>query len=319
VGPDTARVELVYMEGGQASLDGALAVPARRGGPWRGVDVRACGAVRASLLRLVEATGTLVPYLGDGDFLARVQEIPALGGTALVEIHDARGCNVTAPIQPGDAVIPVLQRLQRAAIVRGLESGLGEHALDIPFEIRWWRASDPAPTSIRHLGAGVIEGLADVPAAIGEGDEIHYAIFNVAQHKSMVLYVTILDVDVDGRISLRTSGEPSGPAVHINESHDPGIRPHGGRTPLRISWPAEVPRKGLGLRSLVLVVADRPHDLRALETSDLDAYAAEHGLALPALTMATRASARRSSAPGMDVSRICYAVARLDLQVTPST
>jgi hypothetical protein len=321
VEPDSTRVELVCLDAELSMMEGARAVPLRRSGPWRGVDVRACGAVRAMLLRLIEATGTLAPYLGDGAFLARISEITGEMGSSLVAIQDARGCVVTAPMHPGEAVIPVLQRLQRAAIVRGLQSGSGAHELISPFDVHWWRASDATPARIRYVREGLLEGMSGGPVVVVEDEEIRVDITNMAPARNPtppILYLSILDVDVDGRVSLHTRAEPSGVALHAAESHSLGHRPHGGPRPLRMRWPAEVPRRGPGLRSLVIVVADRPHDVHVLETCDLDAHAVEHGLVLPAIAEAPEREGTRSSrVPDVHVSEMRYAVVCLDFEVMP--
>lgn len=320
VGPEWTRVELAGSEAGSTVLDGARAIPWRRGGPGCGVDVRAHGATHAAVLRLLEGTGML-PCPDDSVCLARVEEVAGEAGVSLVEVHDASGRAVTPPMRPDEALLPVLQRLHRAAIVRGLQSGHGEQALVASFEIRWRRASDTAPTCVRYAGSGDIEGMAEGPATVSEHDRIYCEIVNVAQPRKanpIILYVTILDVDMDGRIWLRTRSESSGPAIHAQGAYVLGLRAHGGLTPLPMRWPAEVPRTGQGLRSLVIIVADRPHDLRALETCDLDVHATTHGLALPEMAGVLRAGAAPPpAAHDMKSSDMRYAVVRLDFEVVP--
>lgn len=322
VGADETRVDLSIMAEEAASLDDARAVPLLRGGPWRSVELlRARGPVRAALHRHLGATGVLTLHGGGGECLATVVETSAATEPPLVEIRDARGAPVTPPVPTGEAVIPVLLRLQRAAIVRALEGGRGEHALPTPFEVRWRRTSDDEPLCLQHLGDNRLAGASREPAAITEGDEIHCEVENRARLRKRPdpLYLTVLDVDVDGKVSLRTRAQPTGFEIQPGpyDGYVLGRRNNGGLTPLAMDWPHGMPRSGPGLRSLVLIVADRPHDLRALETCDIDAYAATHGLVLSSMARAPRDDLARSSAPARNVAAMRYAVVRLDFTVTP--
>jgi hypothetical protein len=79
-----------------------------------------------------------------------------------------------------------------------------------------------------------------------------------------------------------------------------------------------MPRATPGLRSLVFIVADRPHDLRTLETCDIDATTMTRGLVLPDLVGAGIQDVTRA-AHELDVpaSGMRYAVTRLDFEVVP--
>jgi hypothetical protein len=78
------------------------------------------------------------------------------------------------------------------------------------------------------------------------------------------LYVNVLDRGVSGRIELVNQSEPAGVQLPATEVRWVGRRPNTESLGMRLAWPRSVPEGAPGREELVVVVSERPLDLRSL-------------------------------------------------------
>jgi len=348
VAPDMSRVEVVFEPGGAGDWVSARAFLLGPPGAWTGVAVQASGPVRAELARRIEAVPSLqLCRPGDGPVAVIIEvpgelsreapgEVPgelscgapgelsrdAPGDAGpWVEIRDRVGCRVSAPLRPGPAVVDIVRRLQRAAVLRGQESGRGEHALHTPLELRVQVVGASTTAMCRHADGHTTRP--EAPIAVSAGTELRCEIASCAsphEQPPQKVYLTIFHVDVDGRIVRRSDAAPTGIPLWAGEPHPLEYRPHSSDDPVRLDWPRDTPRTGPGLYSLIVVAGNRQHTLAGFDTCDLDDYTA-------ALAPHLRDFLREPRDPAMTRSRtgpagagapLCHAVLRVDFLVSPS-
>ncbi len=323
VAPDMSRVEIVSEVGGAGDWLSARAFPLGPPAAWTGVAVQASGPVRAELARCIEAVPSLrLCRPGDEPVAVIIEvsgEAPGDAGPR-VEIRDPVGCQVSAPLRPGPEVVDIARRLQRAALLRGQESGRGEHALHTPLELRVQVAGASPLVVCRHADGHTTRPEAPIEVCAGTG--VRCEIVNRApgdERPPRNVYLTIFHVDVDGRIERRSDAAPTGIPLCAGETHPLAYRPHSSDDPVRLDWPRDTPPIGPGLRSLIVVAGSRQHTLNGFETCDLDDYTAALAPHLrdfleeppdPAMT-------RSSAGPAGAGSPLRHAVLRVDFLVAP--
>ncbi len=273
---------------------GAPAYPVSRAARRHPVTVMAEGRSGSLLEDALESS----PYVraaepGETGLLARMF---VEGG--LLELHDVAGYPLVAPVTFGPDSIALaltnLETLARAASIRSLEGGAGETALETPFEVQLGRVRDQRVEPLPPSGAILATGDAIVIRIDNRGDEI--------------LYISVFDVGVDGTIELLTAAEPAGIELFPDDQYWLGYREISGLVGLRLSWPDNTPPVAPGIESLVVIAADHPMDLRALESTGIESL--PHG-----------DSARRHT---IDLARTAieapaqrYAVKHLDFELLP--
>jgi hypothetical protein len=323
VAPDASRIEVVFPVDAGADWLSGRAFPLGPPGAWTGVAVQASGAVRAELARRIDAVPSLELCRPTDEPVAVITEVP---GEALdpagprVEIRDRVGCRVSAPLRPGPEVIDIARRLQRAALLRGQQSGRGEHALHTPLELRVYVAGARSAVVCRHADGHTT--YPESPVEVRAGIEVRCEIANLApghERPPRNVYFTIFHVDVDGRVARGSDVAPTGISLSAGETIPLEYRPHGSDDPVRLDWPRDTPRTGRGLRSLIVVAGSREHTLTGFETCDLDAYTAT--LAPNVRDFLQEAPGRRvtrapAEPPGPD-SPLRHAVLRVDFLVSP--
>jgi hypothetical protein len=154
------------------------------------------------------------------------------------------------------ALVADLDGLARAEILlhelespRGLPQG--------PDPIRWTFelfVTEPSSRSPRPLRPGEV---------LQEGTRLYAELRHLTRAKP-TLYVNVLDRGITGRLALINQSEPAGVQLRAQQTRWVGRRAHGGPPGLRLAWPEQVPRDGLGRESLWCVVSQRPLDLRPL-------------------------------------------------------
>lgn len=327
VAPDRSRVEVVFATGDAGDWLSARAFPLGEPGMWTGVAVQASGAVRAALARCIEAVPGLRLCRPVDDPVAVITEVPGEApgeapgdGGPRVEVRDRVGCQVSAPLVVGPAVVDVVRRLQRAALLRDQESGRGEHALHTPLELRVQVGGASPVVVCRHADGCTTRP--EAPIAVAAGTELRCEIASCApplEQPPQIVHLTIFHVDVDGRIVRRSDAAPTGIPRWAGETEPLGYRSHSSDDPIRLDWPRDTPRTGPGLCSLIVVAGCREHTLTGFETCDLDVYtealtpSLEDFLEEPPRAAVTRSLARPAGPEGP----LRYAVLRVDFLVSP--
>ncbi|GAB4567401.1 MAG: hypothetical protein Tsb0020_19920 [Haliangiales bacterium] len=350
VAPNAAALACVK---GEAALDGltcARAAPLAASEHNSGVAIAAKGAAYAQLVRMIEESPALLHCSSDGSPIAVIREVSGAGDSLpCVLLCDARGLIVEPPLPINDVLIAAVMRLKRAAILRALRGGEGAYALSTPFELRWWAVDGDETNDAESIGDAVAnkhvishdgartDAMLAQPVPIVEGCRVLCEIENLTvkgDADTKRLFITIFDIDVDGHVSRRTRSAPTGLAIEPGETHLVGTRGYGRVTPLALTWPETVSRvqppadvnerpasgeQARGLRSLVVIVADREHDIRDFETASLERYGTVIAPAVPDLVELPAPRRMRSGTVGAlhKAHVMRYAVVRVDWELLP--
>ncbi|WP_428261763.1 caspase family protein [Haliangium sp.] len=303
----------------------------RRGERWYLGGGRLYGVRVGDRYRVVPAATVIEPAGERADVsLAVLRVVEVAPHAALVEVEESMAPEDTLD---GARSVPVRVVPERAAILCAQRSGEGAHALTTPFEVRWWRepggvgqaAVSPGaddPTVIRHPPEAA--ATASAPVRVYEGERIWCEVHNRAPRRAQRsrLYVTVFDIGVDGRVARLTRAEAGGLCLYPNERQPLGYRPHGGARPLEITWPEAMARDpdDPGLRSLVIIVADREHDFTGFEDFDLDLYEPGAPPVISDFLSPVSPATMRSSGPATkrDPMALRYALVRIDWLVVPA-
>jgi Caspase domain len=274
---------------------GVVAVPLRTS-VRRSVAVSLPEPLAAALRTQLEASPRLLP--GETGAFARV----VLDAEGLV-VEDATGARARTSALPPDetgvgGTVALLEQLAAGDRLRNLLSGTGEAALDGSIEV----------SLHRYVGGDRVPVAPDQPR-LHRGDRIGVTVRNQTPHP---VSVWLFDVGVSGRISLVSNDLPSGrPLAAAGEAGD--AYTFGDPGGLALGWPRDVPDDSARPDTLVVIAADRPADLRALETAGRDARS---GVELSSLLAEVRTGVRELEAVRGDSLR--YLTKRLDLLLVPS-
>lgn len=314
VGGSFSFVRVEPAEVGSSLPDGAQAFPASRAYHKRPVVVKAAGALRAALEASLGESGLLrLPTEGEegsSDVLAVLEE-----REGQVHVREKSDLDLIRPIPTTDPVLAKtitrkLDRLARARKLEMLASGSGGNALRAEYELDWGRVVGGAPQPLPETGAMLFVG-----------DRIYVRVRNRSRS---TLYVNVLDIGLAGRVELLTrevgpSGfevEPDGPEFIL------GFREPVGWTGLGpLSWPDEVPKDGLPRpESLVVIITDRPQDLRALVSPEEAAPKGERARRSELERLADQFATGRTRDVGAETvpPDVRYAVRHISAMVDPS-
>lgn len=190
------------------------------------------------------------------------------------------------------AVISVLERLSKMRALLSLATGAG--ASELPggpdtFDIRWGLVVQ-----------GERRPLARQGTLLHAGDAL-YIDFHNQYHRER--FINIYDVGIAGHVSLLSISSGSGVVVRPGEhwvlGRDLGDRLRG----ICLSWPLDVPRDVARPETLVIVISDRPLDLRPLQTRRFEDRVWRDAV-LPSGSLATHEEAG-------------YAVERIEFELSP--
>lgn len=250
--PDTAEVPA-----------GALAFPLRQAHARRPVAVQA-GAGLSSKFETALAESGLVRQATE-DESKKPEEVLAVVEERNGELHvwEQPGLDVINPVAASeDSVEEVVTNLGHLARARQLETlahGTGPSALNAEYEVEWGRVAAGKPVVLPNEGE-----------VIYEGEKVFVRVRNKSPKN---LYVSVLNIGLDGEITLVTSGlthdgeeiAPNGPPFVLGEDRTGTLK---GLGPLR--WPKVVPRDGQPRpESLVVVISDSPQNLTALKAKGM--------------------------------------------------
>jgi hypothetical protein len=153
-------------------------------------------------------------------------------------------------------VVADLDALARSEILRAaLDAAREPGAARSPggWQVRAY-VTDPEGKEPRTLEAG---------ERLRVGSRIYVELTNPTRG-APTLYVNVLDRGVSGRIEVVNQSEPAGVQLPATEVRWVGRRPNTNSPGMRLAWPRIVPAGAPGHEELVVVVSDRPLDLRSL-------------------------------------------------------
>jgi len=137
------------------------------------------------------------------------------------------------------------------------------------------------------VGEGGTELLPLTGAQVREGDKIF---LRIRSHSAVPVFVNVLGVGISRSIRLLTASQPSGIRLQSQQTYTLGSGFAGQLVGVALRWSDEVPRDAAQPMHLLLIVSDRPVDLRSLESSfkepdtharSLDDCLSPHGQMVP--------------------------------------
>lgn len=305
--PDPSRPE------GSTVPDGALAFPTIKALGRYPVRVDGSGEVAVRLHQAIDAA-THVRILSEEEQdqltqpLATVSIDPADGITAVLSDR-------TGPLlqpRPLDSEVSFatlvrdLNRLARAASVGLFPAPGPQEQLEEQVEVSFGRLVEEAPQDWESPTASAFVG-----------DPLYLNITNPGGRR---VYASVVDVGVDGAVSILTNADPSG--VRIGPDGDQitvGAIETGELTGMPLYWPEAVPDAAPRAESLVVIVASEQVDMSLLAQEGILGGSGRGGPGLRQLVdqMGT-GSTRNVMAPRI-ARPVKYAVHRQDLTVYPVT
>lgn len=203
-------------------------------------------------------------------------------GQGLIDIVDDEGralwLDTTLDGGGLQRVIELLEDRARARVFeRALGGGAGSAMCDT--ELTWsWGVLGPEGETRPWLSHGSTRG----PRRIRPGDRLWVEVRHCGSTPRN-WFVSVVDVDLEGRLSLLNTNEPEGLEVISGETVYVGRRGHRRRQGLVCGWPRRVPADGPRRERLVLLASRRPfslgHLVRVPAPDDPTAFAAQ-GLGL---------------------------------------
>ncbi|MFE8599872.1 caspase family protein [Archangium violaceum] len=304
---DTGSCE-VRLETSNRTLEltpGSPAFLVRAAGRKRSVQViddGAEGSLAGALRIRLEASGLVrpAPEGGGEPSLATVSL-----GTSFIEVRDRDGCRVAYPLQaePGAVgqVVHGLETLARAQALRELESGPGADTLEDRMCVEW----------------GVVEGsksrrLSGERRLLEPGERVYVRLVNDGPER---LFASVFDIGVGGRITLLNRSQPSGMLIEPGGDGWVGMRCGQDLVGIELRWPDAVPADAPGLESLVVIISDRPQDLRLLETGGLRPRASSPRSQLQSLLELIAWGGGRDLRPLEEDSPVRYMVRHLEFML----
>jgi hypothetical protein len=254
---DPTAACLAALEGGDPAVAAGLRARAvRLNAPRTLVAIAVPGAMGEKLGHQIRASPRLAvaENLGDGDGSSRpgvlgVAAVP--GGIAVFDPLGApmRRQNLPLDDSGANAAVDLLELAAAAHRLATMDSG----SLADPFEV----------TLLVDHGGGE-QPVPRAGARLHVGDRARVRVRNLGTRE---LYLWFFDIGVSRRISLVTQGEPSG--VRLEPAGEAGdTRTIWGERSAVLEWPDDVPDDVERDETFVVLVADRPVDLRGLERRD---------------------------------------------------
>jgi len=220
-------------------------------------------------------------------------------------VSDPTGAPARTTASSADApgvtsTLALLEQLAAGDRLRNLPSGTGAAALasSVDVVVRRTAPDQPDPAA-----------FAPEDEALHNGDRVSVTVRNSGPEP---VHVWLFDVGVSGRITLISndipSGRPLAPSGQPGDAHS-----WGGPQGIEMSWPRDVPADLPRPETFVVLAADRPADLRALETAGQDARSGED---LSGLLAEVREGVREAGGVLRDALR--YTAQRVDFLLVPT-
>jgi hypothetical protein len=297
---DGHRAVLALERAGGGPLPSPLeAVPVRTAVPQHAVRVELTGPSQQALLAAIDASPRLRPAETAEPVLATIGQENGL------VVRDSAGAPRHTGALPDDdsgrrRALALVELLAQAERLRALGPGEGPAYLDVPVAVELARHDPEGRRVLDPHGTQLFNG-----------ERISVTIRN---ESNIPVFGWLFDIGVSSRIALVTNESPSG--FRLAYAGTPGdSRTVGGTDGLPLDWPPTIPTDGPRLETLVVILADRPQDLHALETGS----ARERGGAsspLDAILEEVRIGTREWGA-SQDGAPLRYRVERIDFLLDP--
>jgi hypothetical protein len=300
---DRAVLEVELAAGVDGLPPGSEAVPVATSVPQRVVRVASSEPGAAAIRQRIEDSLRIRLAVGDEAVLAEIRA----DGPGLA-VYDGAGLRVrTERFDDDDGgrrrVIELVELLAAADRLGTLASGDGPAALTEPVTVE----------VTRHHGADKQEVRNGERLFVG--DRISVTIRNRAD---IVVYAWLFDVGVASGTTLVTNDSPSGYRLAAAGSAGDG-RTIGGPDGTVLAWPDGVPDDAGRPEVFVIVLADKPQDLRSLETVPETARAkgGKPRSALDALLEEARSGTREFPAQQQTAKALRYRVETVEFFLEP--
>ncbi len=307
VGAAESAIDVAF-DGAHASLPaaGARALPLRSAALRRPVRVDAPEAEGAAIERALADEPLLRAYRGDGDDatppLARVSVV---GGR--IELFDPWGEPATAPLPYREGALKgLVDDLRRMASVlrwRELKSEPSAGLAAGSVEVSWGRVS-----------AGGLLPLASQGERLEVGASIYVRVRN-RHPENKYVYVSVVDLGVANKIALLTNAWPSGCELKGGEEYVLGRGVDAVIRGAELCWPAGLPADRPRPETLVVVVAERPRNMRPVEAEGLECTRGGGASALEQIVWQARKGGKRDLRPGEAPEG--YLIYPIDFELSP--
>lgn len=251
-----AKARLSGVESFEATAD-IFEMRSGEGTPKTGVAILIERALRPSPISIPPDMMELQQGLGDSSFLRAstpddTENLPSLRlEEDFVVLYDEGGIEVSrSPSDQNRQIRRAAEQLTRAKLfqsMRPAESEQLEHKLEVDFDV----VSASRGRSISSSGY------------VSVGEKACIWLHNKGKRR---LYVNLFDVNVAGRIYLLNGDDPDGIEVEEQSTRVYGQNRQGETEGVAFSWPRGVPVYESVGESLVLIVTDRPTNLRHVES-----------------------------------------------------
>jgi hypothetical protein len=196
-----------------------------------------------------------------------------------------------------------LRRFAQAYHLRTLTGGKGAFELRQPFDVEW---------GVVKEGQG--ELLPETGALLYVDDSVYVRIHNKGTES---VYASVFDIGLGGRITLLSTSEPSGIEVAPRQDYILGYGEHDSLVGLPLKWSDTVPDDGPRPESLVVIISDKPQDLRAFEQRGMRAIVGPPESQLQQILSQYAQGSLRDLSPETGRTDVRYAVRHIDFLVAP--
>ena len=247
-----ATLEVRFAPGVQSLPPACDAVPLTTSTPLRPVRVAADGGRATALQEAVERSPRLRVAADREPVLATIRD--DAGGWA---VEDGAGLRMRTERLSDDEtgrgrVVEGVELLAAAERMRKLRSGDGPAAFDVPLDVELVRHDAGGKTRCDRNGERLFIR-----------DRISLTIRN---RGDSVVFAWLFDVGVSNRTTLVTNDAPSG--ARLEPAGTAGdTRTIGGQDGTALEWPADVPDDAGRAELFLILLANKPQDLRPLETA----------------------------------------------------
>ncbi len=300
-----SHIAVRFCEGYYSIPDGSHAFPIRRA--LHKFAIRIGGEVDKTepLRESIEASNHLC-LLTEGDPAETLAELDVSDNE--ITLLDSERRPLIAPKPINDASISEtcenLKRFAQAHNLRTLSGGEGPFKLKQPFEVEWGIVKE-----------GQLDPRPEEGALMHVGDPVYVRVHNKSHEN---IYASIFDIGLGGKITLLNTAEPSGIEIRPKQDYILGYREYYGLEGLPLQWGDGVPNDGPRPESLVVIVMDRPQDLRVFEQEGMRNFGSTVRSQLQDLLLQFAYGTTRDLSPNSSAADVHYAIRHIDFLVDPN-
>ncbi len=286
--------------------DGARAFPVRRALHKVAIRIQGEGA-GTSVLRNALRESSHLCLLAEDDRAEELAVIDVSENQISLLDHEGRRMVFPKPFTDEKEMIRQtcdnLKQFAQAYNLRTLTKGKGAFELRQPVDVEW----------------GIVKGgqgdrLPETGALLYVNDSVYVRIHNKGMES---VYTSVFDIGLGGRITLLSTSEPSGIEVAPRQDYILGYSEHDSLVGLPLKWSDTVPDDGPRPESLVVIISDKPQELRAFEQRGMRAIKGPPESQLQQILSQYAQGVLRDLSPDTGGTDVRYTVRHIDFLVAP--